>query len=488
VSEARGLGRETLWYAAANVASGALGLVSLSLFSGWVGKTEFGAYALILAWASILTAVACAWINQTIKRYYTSFDGPLRAQFMGRILAAYIVTGAVLLGVTLVASAVLPLFGRSAWTPWPILGLTLGTAAPQYVQWLFAIRRQAADYAVNQTLYNAARLGLGWLMLHRIAATGEVLAWSVALAGLLAALEGLLRLREPYSLQRHSFSRLELQPLWAYGWPLTLVNGGGWLINTAGRVVLEPLAGPAAVGVYSVGQQLAQQVVQLAVNPIITAADPLAIRVHNRDGAAAAARFLSHLLGLLILLGSGVCLVLTLLAQPLTAALYDPQYAAAGGLYGYFAPAMLLWLLSPVLLKSQEIGEKLGELPWLMLGAGALNIGLNFTLIPRLGTLGAALAMLAANAALSAACYWRGRQHLHWPLPWKLLAVAALSLAVTAGLIQLLPAPRGVLQCALAFAGYMVAYLGCAAGALLAARRIFHDELAFVGQIASRRA
>jgi O-antigen/teichoic acid export membrane protein len=469
------------------VASGGFGLISLSLFSSWVGKVEFGVYALILAWASILTAVACAWINQTIKRYYPSFEGEERAEFMGRVLAAYLLTGAGLLALTALVSAVLPLFGQSTWLPWPVLGLTVGTASPQYVQWLFAIRRRAADYAVNQTLYNAARLLFGWLMLHRIAATGEVLAWSVTLAGVLAGVEGVVRLREPYRLRRDSFTRPALGSLWSYGWPLTLVNGGGWLINTAGRVILEPLAGKAAVGVYSVGQQLSQQVVQLAVNPIITAADPLAIRVHHHDGPEAAARFLSKLFGLLVMLGSGVCLVLTLLAQPLTAALYDPQYAGAAALFGYFAPAMLLWLLSPVLLKSQEIGQKLGELPWLMLAAGLCNIGLNFALIPRLGTLGAALAMLVANAALGAACYWRGRQHLHWPLPWKLLAVTALGLAATAAAIVLAPAPHGVLLCAVAFAAYMLGYLAVCTVVMLAARGVFQDELAFIRQVASRR-
>jgi O-antigen/teichoic acid export membrane protein len=144
-------------------------------------------------------------------------------------------------------------------------------------------------------------------------------------------------------------------------------------------------------------------------------------------------------------------------------------------------------LISPVLLKSQELGEQLGELPWLTVGSGLLNIGLNFVLIPPFGTSGAAVAMLTANLGFAVACYWRGRGLLHWPLPWKLLALTVAAMLLTGAIILGLPAPQGKLQCAGAFAGEMLLYLGICAVLLLALRPLFKDELDFVREIVRRR-
>jgi O-antigen/teichoic acid export membrane protein len=165
----------------------------------------------------------------------------------------------------------------------------------------------------------------------------------------------------------------------------------------------------------------------------------------------------------------------------------DPQYRSAAGLYVYFAPAMLCWLMIPVVIKSQEIGEKLGELPWLTLGAGLLNILANLLLIPRYGALGAAGAALAANGALAVVAFWRGRQQLHWPLPRRWIGLAAAALLALAALHTLLPAPQGVWAVAGAFAGYMLGYLALCAAGLFAARGFFAAELDFLRTIASRR-
>jgi O-antigen/teichoic acid export membrane protein len=488
MSEARGLGRETLWYGLANLLVGGLGFGQLYVFTRLLSPAEFGVYFLILSAAAILNSLGFAWINQTAKRYLPGLAPAERPEFLGKVLAAYLLTCCLLLALALLAAVLLPLFGQPAWLPWPVLALTAGTGAVNYVQWLYTIERRAADYTLNQLFYNGGRLVLGWLLLTQWHASGAALSWAVSAAGVGAGLLGALHLREPLRVSGESFSRATLAAFAAYGLPLALVNGGGWLLTAAGRIILQPLAGPAAVGIFSAAQQLAQQLVTLAVQPVITGADPLAIRLHARDGADATARFLSQLFGLVMLLGSGVCVVLALLAQPLTAAvLGGPEYAGTAELYAWLAPAMLCWLLIPVLAKSHEIGEKLGELPWLVLGAGGLNIALNFALIPRFDAAGAAVAALAANALLAAACYWLGRRHLHWRLPYRLLALGALALGALLGVHALLPQPQGVWQVAGAFTLYMLGYLGLCLGAMLLLRTWFYSELTFLRMIASRR-
>jgi O-antigen/teichoic acid export membrane protein len=487
MSEARGLGRDTLWYGLGNLVAALLGVAQIALFTHLLRPAEFGVFYLVLSAANIVNSIGYAWINQTVKRYYPGYDAQARAELLGRVLAAYLLTIASLLLLAVVASLILPLFGYSGLLPWPSVLLSVGTGAVTYVQWLYTIQRKPRGFTVNQLIYNVGKLGLGYLFLVHIRASGTTLAFSASLAGLAAAAFGAWQLREPVAVTRESFQAQTLRSFATYGMPLALVNGGGWLLNTAGRVMLGILADTAAVGVYGAAQQLAQQIVTLAVQPIVTAADPLTIRLHASEGRAATAKFLSVVLGLIILLGSGICLTLSLLAFPMGEVMLNREYLDGARLFAILAPATLFWLLTPVLVKSQEIGEKLGELPWLMVGAGLLNIALNFLLIPHYGALGAALSMLVANALLGVAAYLRGQQHLSWALPLRLLSLSAFALLVTAGLHAVLPQPRGFIQVAVAFVGYMVAYLGVCAGSMALARRTFSTELDFLRQMARRR-
>jgi O-antigen/teichoic acid export membrane protein len=458
------------------------------LFTRLLPPSEFGVYYLVLSVASITNSIGFSWINQTVKRYYAGYDAPGRAELLGRVLAAYLYTAGGLLILATILTLVLPRFGVSAALPWPTLVLSLGTGAVMYVQWLHTVQRRAAGYTLNQLVYNCGKLGLGWLFLTKIQATGDMLAWSASLAGFAAATVGALQLREPITVKRDSFQPATLRAFAAYGLPLAFVNAGGWLLNTSGRILLGILAGTAAVGVYSAAQQLAQQIVTLAVQPVVTATDPLMIRLHAREGQAVTARFLSVMLGLVLLLGSGICLVLSMLATPLAEVMLDPAYVRGARLFPLLAPAMLFWLLTPVLIKSQEIGEKLGELPWLTVGAGLLGVALNLVVIPRYGALGAALSMLAANALLGMTAYVRGQRHLRWALPLRLFALTAVGLLALAGLHALLPAPHGFGQVTAAFIGYTLAYLGLCGGIMAAARGTFRTELAFLRQIAAGRA
>jgi O-antigen/teichoic acid export membrane protein len=64
------------------------------------------------------------------------------------------------------------------------------------------------------------------------------------------------------------------------------------------------------------------------------------------------------------------------------------------------------------------------------LGAGALNLGLNFLLVPPLGMLGAAVSTAVSYTALAAVCLCLGRRWLAFPLSGGLLGRAALAATV----------------------------------------------------------
>ena len=73
----------------------------------------------------------------------------------------------------------------------------------------------------------------------------------------------------------------------------------------------------------------------------------------------------------------------------------------------------------------------------------ALNIGLNFLLVPRIGIVGAAIATLISYSVTSIALGTAGRRLLRVPIPWMTILRAGLTAAVMYAAIQhILPGHR----------------------------------------------
>ena len=78
-----------------------------------------------------------------------------------------------------------------------------------------------------------------------------------------------------------------------------------------------------------------------------------------------------------------------------------------------------------------------------MLVPAALNIALNFILLPRMGLMGAVVATVAAYAAAVLLLSIAGRRHVALPVPWADLAKICAAAFAMWPVIALLPSPGG---------------------------------------------
>jgi len=480
MNETRGLGREALVYSLAKLLNGGIGFAAMYLFTRLLLPAEYGYYWLVIAGVELTTMLTCSWINQTMKRYHPEVAPDEMPAFMGRIAGAYAVVFGLLVALAALVSLVLPLCGQPAGLPWLVLAVSIPVAGYLFVEWLFRIHRRPWDYLVTILTTTGGRLLFGWLLLAFVARTGQLLLLAYAAAALIATLWSLYRLRERWALSRYCFSWGSIRALLGYGLPITVANGSLSLMNSGGRLILGLLAGKAAVGVFAAVAQLARQLLELAVAPVQIGADPLAMRVYERDGKEAAANYLKNWLGLVLMMGSGVSLSLYLLRVPVVEALLHQEYWDGAQLLGYLGPAMVFYLSMVVAVKSHELAKNTRALSGYFIAAGVLNIGLNFALIPSLDALGAALALLLSYAAIALASYVSGQRLFPWPLPWKLALLLLAPLATLVLIDGAVPAPAGLLVTLLYGVGYLLVFLATTGLLLYLFRRVMRDEVEFV--------
>lgn len=488
MSEIRGLGRETLLYVVATVGQALTGMAAFYIFSRLLSPEEYGYYFLVLAAAEMTNGIAVGWINYTMMRQLPAVDVADRPPLLGNLAATFLITSVVLSVVTAAVSGGMAIFSLDASLPWLVLILVLPMGALSMSQWLFRAQRRPAHFLATLLIIAFIRVPLGWAALYYLNGTGRMLVAVQIVAVLLTAAWALQQQRERIQFSRLSFSWPTIQPILGYGLPLALVNTGSTLMNSAGRLILGLLVGPAAVGIFAPALRLARQLIELGVRPLTMAFVPISYRIFEHDGEKAAMRALHQTAALLITIATGMGLTLYLLRHALVGALLDPQYAAAADLFGYLAPALALAMLIPLLSKSFEFASKTQSLSWYTLWAGLLNVALNFALIPSMAETGAALAALIAYAVYCATTYWGAQRHYHWAFPWLQPLVVAIPAAVLVGFDLIIPKPAGLLLTLLYLLLYVVVYAGAALLCLRLGPPLLRGQLDFLVQIFRARA
>jgi polysaccharide transporter, PST family len=187
-------------------------------------------------------------------------------------------------------------------------------------------------------------------------------------------------------------------------WPLILSGASAVLYLKIDQVMLGEIVGRTEVGIYAVAVRFSE-VWYFIPNIIAASIFPALIKSKERDQATYNNR-LQRMYGLMVWIGFGLALFVTVVATPLIRLLYGAPYARAGAIL-----AVHIWTCPAVfmaaILSKWLIVEKLTIFSLTRHAFGAaVNIGLNLLLIPRYGGMGAAVAtLLSYTTASYLACF-----------------------------------------------------------------------------------
>lgn len=425
------LARDTLVYGLGLAASRAVSALLLLVIARVLEPREYGLVDLIattVLLGSILLslglegAVAYYTLTAQVKDQRDLFGTWLWCQvaLAGVVWVAVLLTGPVLaqglLGYP--ESAGYLLIGATT-----LSGALLYNLATNVLRYTFAARRYVAVTVLRVVV--EAGLTVGLVVLAGWGLTGVL--WGQCLGVVLAAVVALALTRRQYAL---TLSPHLLRTLVVFGLPLVPGSLGAWFLSAANRYLLAGLTTLDQVGLFAVAARIAAGV-SLVIGGFQLAWAPHAYRLARRSDAP---QVYARVLVIYLAGVSGVVLPLVLFAPEIVALASGSAYRGASTLVGPLAYATALYGAAYI----TGVGVYLVERPYFaslgVILAGLVNLGAGWVLIPPLGGLGAALAVLVGNGLAPLFLY--GVSQRLYPIPYPLRPLLGLG-AVHGGVLAL---------------------------------------------------
>lgn len=227
------------------------------------------------------------------------------------------------------------------------------------------------------------------------------------------------------------FDRRLVEPLVHFGVLLIPVTLASWVIDLSDRYVLRIFEDLEQVAIYGVGYKIGMILQMAVVWPFQLAWPAVSFSIAKREGHQVSyARVLTYFV---LVLTIGV-LGLSLASRSGLAFLAGEPYRTAADVVPWVALAYFFNGIHFCLTPGIHIAKKTKVLPLFSGGAAAINLGLNFLLIPRFGVLGAAWSTTVTFFFLAVATWWLSQKV--YPVPHELgrLARIVLAAAVVWGL------------------------------------------------------
>jgi O-antigen/teichoic acid export membrane protein len=425
------LGKHSAIYGLGAVVSRLIGLFLLPVVTRYLTRRDLGAVDTLIALSVVLVIVLRAGISMAFFRYY--FDAKddagrtrvVRTSFWYTMAAA---TTGLVIGCLLAPQISEFLFNTHARTNLVRAAFVLLWAQMNYEQLtsLFRVEERSVQY-VAATIANVVITVAATILLvvvwHK-GAVGVIVGNFTGTLVVYAVLLAYRRFQLGLEFDRPLFRRMQ-----QFGLPLVPSGLALWAIDFADRFFLLKLKNAAEVGLYSVGVRVSTAILLLLL-ALRTAWPAFAYSIESDDEAK---RTYSFVLTYVLFITCWVSVALSLLAPWIVRVLTAPAFYAGARVVPLLAFGGTAFIAFNVM--SIGIGRaKKTQFNWVVTGvAAAVNIGLNFVLIPPYGMMGAAVATLVAYVVMFLGMTVRAHQVFPVPYQWRrvaLVVAAAVGLTV----------------------------------------------------------
>jgi O-antigen/teichoic acid export membrane protein len=425
-------------YTAASILSKVIAVALLPLYTRYLTQEDYGAAeVLFAAVVSASIIVRFGLIEAILRFYYLDEEDPQRvvkSTFAGLFWLS-----------TLGALIALPFAGPLSELLLPDAE-KLGGSAPELVRiaiaglwvltmWefmltLFRLEERARAYFVTTILNVVAAIGLTVVLVVGLdeGARGLLLGSYATGAAFVVVLIALQWRR--LSLR---FDRALLRRLFRFGLPTMPAEVSLYALNFADRLIIARSLGLPEAGLYSLGVKFAQAV-NVLVRGFQLAWPPLAYSIRDDDEARGV---YATVVTLFVAGCAFVVAGMWLFSRWIVRALAAPKFFDSYEVIGLISAAVTLYALYLVLVVILgRTGRTEFNLP-AAVGALVVNVALNLALVPSLGIVGAALALVASYLVVLGLMYAFTQRLFPVPYEWGRLLRVVLAVAAIVGLAEL---------------------------------------------------
>lgn len=316
--------RKTLQYLPAQVIGPAFQFIAVLAWTHRLQPTDLGFVALVFAVQELAFVLCLSWWTQFTVRYLPGLSDRSayeRSESAVILLASLAQVPVVIVGLALTGH----LDGVAVVAA--TLAFSLSRTANAHLGERARALGDVLTYTIATTAGPLAGFAIGLALMElRPDAVAVIAGFALVQVAILPVLVRRLGLRAGRPTAQ---VQVPLKQALAYGGPLLIAAGFGWICLNAIRVVVERLDGLAMVGLISVGWNLGQRLISVAATLVTAAAFPLAVQRVAREGVGAGiaqvGRSAVLTLGLLLPAAIGLALI----ATPFTQVFVGEEFRAA---------------------------------------------------------------------------------------------------------------------------------------------------------------
>ena len=404
-----GVGTHYLRYAVSNVLVLAAGFVSFPITTRLLDNHEFGVLAYFDTWALLLAGLLKLGAGEAMMRFYPhGGDRAALARFSTHfvLLPAVLGIGAwALLMIGLLAAKGGGVEGISP--PMLLAMLTVPlTLCSSHVIWVMTVRERSdlssIAFVVSRWLEVAAVIVMIVFVLR--SASGVYIGRIMAEVFVVIWLLKWLRDSTPFDLR--SFDRPYALEGLRYGLPMALNEVASVILGLIDRVMLKQiLSDYTPVGIYTIGFALASYLNVLLSAAIGKAFMPAASRLFISDGADAVCALKRQIMRPLVYGSAAICTGLWLGGYDFILLVSGPSKVASAPVFVLVGICFAVYSILTVAGYGLLLEKRSRLVFALTAGCAAVNVALNFVLIPLHGVMGAAAATSSSYLGLGLLLY-----------------------------------------------------------------------------------
>lgn len=431
--------RSTIIYAPAILLTRISALLLLVIATRLIDQTEYGLLTLVATVGEMTDVAVTNWLRIALLRLGGKGEisrGSLA--LAGKVLVA---TTALALIVSVIASA---LIVPERWVAFAIAvsAYLIAGSVGRFALTILQMQQRHSAYSMFEFLRALLQLVLPIAAIFVFPGSFLVVSLGSSLGVLIAGLfAGAMASRRVIA----GPPRFTANDFFALGVPLIVMALVGFGLNNAERLLLKVYYDAGAVAIFAAAYALARQPIDMVANAINMGAFPEVVNRFDVEGPAAAGRFLSELMALMIRLCLPVAALLIALSTDITRVVLPSAYHGhIDSLFPIIAFSVLAANLTSFVYGSVVHAHKR---PWLLIianGAGSIGtISLSLLLIPPMAEFGAALALAGGSLSSLVTCIIISHRLTPVPVPWRDIGISAIISASTGAAALLASAAMG---------------------------------------------
>lgn len=433
------IGRDSVWYLASNVLTVLIAFLSVPILTRVFTPHNYGVFSLVNTALILISPLFYSWMVLSIIRFYPEYkNNDTLDVFYSSVLHYLPIIGALFLIVAIPLTAfVLPL-GKyrllicAAVMVFPffiVFNILLGLIRARQLTWQYAL----LNVIVTFGRYIVGAVLAGWL---HSGVSGPFLGWLGALLIAVPLELFFISAWRHFDWEKHS-TKLYRQ-FFSYGFVLIFVTFLSEILIAADRYMVLWFKGAYQVGLYSVSYSLIRGAEGMIAQFIMLAASPIVIRVYENQGVETAEELIGKVTRYFIFFTLPVMVAIYVLRVPLLTVVTTRKYLPAQSCFlpislGIFVSNIAWFALLPFYLKKKTV------LTLVPTGtAAALNLALNFVLIPSIGFNGAAWATFISYLVFLVITVLISSKYMRWRFPYVAAGKATIATALMAISLYLL--------------------------------------------------